>query len=57
LGLRVRDAIGGYRAYRQEVLCERDLTQVASQGYCFQIDLAWRPCVPASRPSWYRSPS
>jgi len=53
LGLRVRDAIGNYRAYRQEVLCERDLTQVASQGYCFQIDLAWRPCVPASRPSWY----
>ncbi len=42
LGLRVRDATGGYRAYRQEVLRELDLTQVASQGYCFQVDVAWR---------------
>ena len=42
LGLRVRDATGGYRAYRREVLEQLDLTRVASHGYCFQVDLAWR---------------
>lgn len=42
LGLRVRDATGGYRAYRREVLEQLDLTSVASQGYCFQVDLMWR---------------
>jgi dolichol-phosphate mannosyltransferase len=38
----VRDATGGYRAYRAEVLQKIDLAAVASQGYCFQIDLAVR---------------
>lgn len=42
LGLRLRDATGGYRAYRRTVLEKLDLDGVASQGYCFQIDLAWR---------------
>jgi glycosyltransferase involved in cell wall biosynthesis len=42
LGIRLRDATGGYRAYRRHVLEEIDLHQVASHGYCFQIDLAWR---------------
>ncbi len=42
LGLPVRDATGGYRAYRAEVLQKIDLAAVASQGYCFQIDLAVR---------------
>ncbi|WP_200938727.1 polyprenol monophosphomannose synthase [Modestobacter sp. Leaf380] len=42
LGLQLRDVTGGYRAFRREVLEELDLTRVASQGYCFQIDLAWR---------------
>jgi dolichol-phosphate mannosyltransferase len=42
LGLPVRDATGGYRVYRMPVLDKLDLDQVASQGYCFQIDLAWR---------------
>jgi dolichol-phosphate mannosyltransferase len=37
----VRDATGGYRAYRRQVLQELDLDRVASQGYCFQIDLVW----------------
>jgi dolichol-phosphate mannosyltransferase len=37
----VRDATGGYRAYRRTVLETVKLDEVASQGYCFQIDLAW----------------
>ena len=42
LGMPVRDATAGYRAYRRQVLEGIDLDGVASQGYCFQIDLAWR---------------
>ena len=42
LGLPLRDATGGYRAYRRTVLDALPLHQVASQGYCFQVDLAWQ---------------
>jgi dolichol-phosphate mannosyltransferase len=42
LGMPVRDATGGYRAYRLPALQEMDLASVSSQGYCFQVDLAWR---------------
>ncbi len=42
LGLPLHDATGGFRAYRSEVLEKIDLQAVASQGYCFQIDLAVR---------------
>lgn len=42
LGIELRDVTGGYRAYRREVLESIDYAAVASQGYCFQIDLAWR---------------
>jgi dolichol-phosphate mannosyltransferase len=42
LGLGLRDATGGYRAYKRDVLETIDYPAVASQGYCFQIDLAWR---------------
>ncbi len=42
LGFRLRDATGGYRAYRREVLDDIDYSAVISQGYCFQVDLAWR---------------
>jgi dolichol-phosphate mannosyltransferase len=42
LGLPVRDATGGYRVYRRAVLERLDLADVASQGYCFQVDLVWR---------------
>jgi len=38
----VRDATGGYRAYRAELLRALDLDTIASQGYCFQVDLLWR---------------
>ena len=42
LGLPLRDATGGYRAYRRTVLDRVLTTDVASQGYCFQVDLAWQ---------------
>ena len=44
LGLPVRDATGGFRAYRREVLAALDLGDIASQGYCFQVDLVLRAC-------------
>jgi dolichol-phosphate mannosyltransferase len=42
LGIDLRDATGGYRAYRRGVLEEIDYRSVVSEGYCFQVDLAWR---------------
>lgn len=42
LGMPFKDATGGYRAYRMAVLDKIDIASVASQGYCFQVDLAWR---------------
>ncbi|PSL57657.1 dolichol-phosphate mannosyltransferase [Saccharothrix carnea] len=42
LGAKVKDITGGFRAFRAEVLERLKLGTVASQGYCFQIDLAWR---------------
>ncbi len=42
LGVPIRDITGGYRAFRRQTLEKLDLHDVASQGYCFQVDLAWR---------------
>jgi len=42
LGIRLKDATGGYRAYRAGTLRAIALDEVESQGYCFQIDLAIR---------------
>lgn len=42
LSLPVRDATAGFRAYRAETLRSIPLEDVASQGYCFQVDMAWR---------------
>jgi len=42
LGIDLHDATGGYRAYRRAVLQTIDLSAIASEGYCFQVDLAWR---------------
>jgi len=42
LGLPLADATGGFRAYRRPVLDELLQQPVASQGYCFQVDLAWQ---------------
>lgn len=42
LGLAVRDATAGFRAYPVPTLARLQLHEVTSQGYCFQIDLTWR---------------
>lgn len=42
LGMGVKDATGGYRAYRMTVLEKIDVASVASQGYSFQVELTWR---------------
>jgi dolichol-phosphate mannosyltransferase len=42
LGFGVRDATGGFRAFRRGTLERLDLGDVNSHGYCFQVDLAWR---------------
>lgn len=42
LGLPLRDATTGFRAFHRRSLEGIGLHRVASQGYCFQIDLAWR---------------
>ena len=42
LGFPVRDATAGFRAYRGAALERIPLAEVASQGYCFQVDMAWR---------------
>ena len=42
LGMPVNDATAGYRAYRASALRTIGLEDVASQGYCFQVDLTRR---------------
>jgi dolichol-phosphate mannosyltransferase len=41
LDVPIRDVTGGYRAFRKETLLGLGMDEVASQGYCFQVDLAW----------------
>ena len=42
LRLPLSDATGGYRAVRGELVDRLPFDDVASQGYCFQVDWAWR---------------
>jgi glycosyltransferase involved in cell wall biosynthesis len=42
LRLPVADATAGYRAYRAEVLRKIELSTVSTDGYGFQIDMAYR---------------
>ncbi len=42
LGLPIADATGGFRCYRRRVLEAIDLDRVRSNGYAFQIELAFR---------------
>lgn len=42
LGSSIRDLTSGFRVFRAEALRAMDFESVASQGYCFQIELAWR---------------
>jgi len=39
---RIHDITAGYRVYRLAALEGLDATEVSSQGYCFQVELAWR---------------
>ncbi|MFM9878628.1 MAG: polyprenol monophosphomannose synthase [Rhodoglobus sp.] len=38
----IRDITAGYRVYRASSLRDLALTTVSSQGYCFQVELAWQ---------------
>lgn len=39
---RIRDLTSGYRVFRADALCSVEFDRVSSQGYCFQVELAWR---------------
>ncbi len=49
LGVHVQDITAGYRAYRAKVIQAIPLNQVASHGYVFQVDLAWRTILSGFR--------
>ena len=38
----IRDITAGFRVYRVSALEDIDFADVSSQGYCFQVELAWR---------------
>jgi dolichol-phosphate mannosyltransferase len=42
LGVPIRDMTAGFRAFRRETLTALNLEDVASAGYCFQVDLTRR---------------
>src|SRR6201996_5225681 len=42
LGVRIRDATGGFRVYRAATLRTIGLESIESAGYCFQIDMTLR---------------
>ncbi|MGR7027311.1 polyprenol monophosphomannose synthase [Geodermatophilus sp. URMC 62] len=42
LRLPLADATGGFRAVRGDLVDRLPFAEVASQGYCFQVDWAWR---------------
>lgn len=42
LGAPIRDITAGFRVYRAAFLKSLDLTSVASAGYSFQVEMAWR---------------
>jgi dolichol-phosphate mannosyltransferase len=42
LGVSVKDATGGFRAYKEQTLRALDLSTIESAGYCFQIDMTLR---------------
>ncbi len=42
LGIDIGDATGGFRAYKTTALKQLDLSDINSQGYCFQVDMVRR---------------
>ena len=49
LGLSIRDLTTGFRCYRRETLLGLDLATVGSEGYAFQIELAFRAVLKGFR--------
>jgi len=45
LGLPVRDATGGFKIWRRETLLGMPLEDVRSNGYAFQIEMAYIACL------------
>jgi dolichol-phosphate mannosyltransferase len=41
LGLKVHDATAGFKMFRREVLERLPLDQIRSNGYCFQVEIAY----------------
>lgn len=41
LGIPVRDATGGYRIWRRNTLIDLDLNRIRSNGYVFQVEMAY----------------
>lgn len=42
LGMPIRDCTAGYRCFRREVLEKLDLDSIQTQGYGFQVEMAYR---------------
>lgn len=42
LASRIHDLTSGFRVFRTRVLTPERMASVSSQGYCFQVELAWR---------------
>jgi dolichol-phosphate mannosyltransferase len=40
-GLKVKDATGGYRCYRSDVLKAIDMSRISASGYGFQVEMAY----------------
>jgi dolichol-phosphate mannosyltransferase len=49
LGIPLHDATGGFRAYRMSAINAMQVENVQSQGYCFQVDMAWRAVTAGMR--------
>ena len=49
LGLGVKDATAGFRAYRAEFLQNLNLSNVASHGYSFQVEMTYRSRLAGGR--------
>ena len=44
LGIDVRDATGGFRMWRRQTLLDMPLERVRSNGYAFQVEMAYIAC-------------
>ena len=44
LGIPIRDATAGFRAFRSDALRRLPYAEAESSGYGFQVEMAWRAC-------------